>query len=175
MNFISETNRKAHEEYVRLNKLRLAIFEKSYPEIAGKKCVEIFNCRMKKSEKLEAFEIAAEIKAHEIYFSSFAQSVNACVTIKEQYGSEAAFLYSLYEKCIGVDGFLFLYFNKRDEIDYYVGRDYKRILADCEPRLAVDLFEHAYFGDYGFNKEMYLKKALSNLDLSKLSKNIKKD
>ena len=37
-----------------------------------------------------------------------------------------------------------------------------------EPRLAIDLCEHAYFIEYGFDKERYLEDLLRHLDLSRL-------
>ena len=37
------------------------------------------------------------------------------------------------------------------------------------PCLCIDLYEHAYFGDYGFDRKRYISAALSVLDLSKLS------
>lgn len=175
MKFISDTNLKMHKEYVRQNRLRLSIFEKSYPELSGKDCSEILNVRIRKNEKQEAFELSAEIKAHEIYFSSFGSSCGVCAPIKKEYGSEAAFLYCLYEKCIDREGFLYLYHDRNNQIRFFVGKDYKRVLINFKPILAVDLFEHAYFFDYGFDREGYIKSALSSLNLSKLSENIKKD
>jgi superoxide dismutase len=36
------------------------------------------------------------------------------------------------------------------------------------PRLAVDISEHAYFLDYRFEREKYLRSAIANLNLSLL-------
>ena len=38
-----------------------------------------------------------------------------------------------------------------------------------EPVLAVDMYEHAYFNDYGFEKEKYLRTSLEYLDLERLA------
>ena len=43
-----------------------------------------------------------------------------------------------------------------------------RIFFD-RPLLLVDLYEHAYFADYGFNYRLYLDGAFSHLDLSSVT------
>ena len=42
-----------------------------------------------------------------------------------------------------------------------------------KPLVAIDLAEHAYFGDYGFCREEYIKAAILHLDLSKISDFVK--
>ena len=46
------------------------------------------------------------------------------------------------------------------------------LLKTCGNVLAVDLSEHAYFTDYGFDKSEYVRNLLPYLDLSILDKKI---
>lgn len=166
--FISEENRKLHEEHIRKERLRLSVFEKSYMEIVGLDARGILRSGLKRREREEAWSIKTDIIAHEIYFSSFGDGGGVCREVKRQYGSEAAFLYALHEASIDKSGFL-LVFSRDGKIDYYAGEDYRRVITEREACLAVDLCEHAYFLDWGFDKAGYLRGALSNLNLSKLS------
>ena len=52
--------------------------------------------------------------------------------------------------------------------------DLTGVFLKYDVRLAVDLCEHAYFYDYGFDKKSYLKAALSSLDLSKIENTVEK-
>lgn len=171
MNFISDACKALHEDYLRTMKLRLSIFEKSYSKVAGKSLSEIERMRIPSGEREELIRLKAEILAHELYFSSFGASNERCERVCEHYGSEAAFLYRLFTECACVDGgFLLLYADSRGKPSFYAGRDYIGLLYRDTPMLAVDLCEHAYFCDYGFNRDSYVKAALSELKLSKIFK-----
>ena len=169
MDFLSDRNRRMHAEYLENLGCKFSIFEKSYPELCDKDLRGILRCKIPRAERDLAFSLKCEIIAHQIYFSSFSESGEVSKIVKKKYGSEAAFLYMLYEKCNEAEGFLFIYVNKSKEPDFYIGKEYGDILLKCKPCLAVDLFEHAYFYDYGFDKSSYLKQALSSLSLSKLN------
>ena len=39
-----------------------------------------------------------------------------------------------------------------------------------EPVLVIDTCEHAYYGDYGFDRDQYVRRAFSAIDLSRLDK-----
>ena len=169
MNFLSQTNLCIHKEYLRRLKLRFSIFEKSYPELVGKKASEILKLPLQKSERDSAFRLKCEILAHEVYFSSFENSQVASAVVKQQFGSEAELLYRLYEEGIDSDGFLLLYIGQRGRIEYYAGGDYFFVIEKCVPLLAVDLCEHAYFYDFLFDKRKYLQLALSNFALFRLA------
>ena len=104
MDFISLTGYELHREYLRTQKLKMSIFEKSYPELVGKSCREILKTSIKRSEREEAAALLADIRAHEIYFDSFSSQNLRSQRIRQSYGSEANFLYQLTclaEKCSG--------------------------------------------------------------------------
>ena len=175
MNFVSEANKSIHKEYLRQLKLSLSIFEKSYPWIRGKNIKEIARGRLKSDERDELIRLKGEILAHEIYFSSFGQSTGA-PSIRKEYGSEASFLYQLFCEAIKCrdGGFLLVYLDKRGTINLYAGEDYYKIFDEYVPCLAIDLCEHAFFYDYLFEREKYIKSAISRLDLSKISNKVEK-
>ncbi len=125
--------------------------------------------QMKKKISTSDKEIARldmQIRSHELYFSSFRRDRAPCARIKEGYRSENSFCFSLMEYARDFRfGFLYIYPCKRFP---YVGfgADEKNLSRAV---LAVDLWEHAYFLDYGFDFESYLKAALSHLDFTRLT------
>ena len=176
MEFLSVQSIALHKKYLETLKLRLSVFESSYPLVAGVDLCGIANTRVRRGEKEEMIRLMSEIKAHEIYFSSFLKAGSILEKngiISKQFGSEAQFLYELMQYARDKCGFLMIYQNLRGDIRAYAGEEYFRVLKQFDVKLAIDLCEHAYFSDYGFDKEKYLSKALSSLNLSRfMEKNI---
>ena len=169
MDFISQTNYELHREHLRQLKLRMSIFEKSYPEIVGKSCKEILKLPIKRPEREAAAALYADILAHELYFSSFAAANTASSAIRKAYGSEAGFIYQLTMAAGDSSGFLFVSTDRRGAPQISVYTDPLSVyLSDSTPTLALDLCEHAYFYDYFFDKAAYLRAALARLDLSNI-------
>ena len=116
-------------------------------------------------ENREAKSLALDIRAHELYFSSFCKERVLCPRIKEGYHSENRFCFALTEYAREIQcGYLFIYPIPRFPFVSF-GSDGALLHRAA---LAVDLWEHAYFLDYGFDRDAYLKAALSHLDFSKL-------
>ncbi len=164
--FLSEENIALHKEYVRKKRLQFSILESSLPELRGVGAEDIFNIRLKRRDREDAIRLLSEIDLHDIFFSSFSEEKHVrSMLVTERYGSEAAFLNELYRLCKNSDyGFLIVMDGARAS----VVTDYPRVFMRGRPRLAIDLCEHAYLIDYGFDKERYLISCLSYLDLSKL-------
>ena len=145
--FVSEHALSLHREY--LEALR------------AKKCMG-----MDTKESLDP-----KIRSHDLYFSSFRTGFTRCERAARGYGSENAFIFALREFCEAKEN-CFLYVFPRSRYPY-VG-------FSVDPRdafravLCVDLFEHAYFLDYGFDKNAYLHAALTHLDLSLLDVDFQK-
>ncbi len=168
MEFISRTNCEIHKEHLRTLKLRMSIFEKSYPEMIGKSCKELLKLQIRRSEREEAAMLKADILAHDLYFASFSSPNSAAERVRDAYGSEALFLYQLSRTALEADGFLFLFPDKKGAPIWKACEEPLELLSQgIEPILALDLCEHAYFYDYLFDKGAYVKSALAHLDLSK--------
>ena len=168
MNFISETNKAIHKEELVRMKHRRAIFEKSY---GGdfKTLRDIRRSRIPAYERDEISRLVTDITLHDIYFSSFGAVGCASERVRKRFGNEASFLYELYECARAADGgFLLVFSDGNGKIDYFAGRDHERWTSRGIPCLAIDIEEHAYFYDYFFERDSYIKSALSELNLSKI-------
>lgn len=169
MDFISRTNYEVHKEHLRTLKLKMSIFEKSYPEITGKSCREILRAPIQRPEREAAAALKADILAHELYFSSYSSNNTTSERVRTTYGSEANFIYLLSRASTDGEGFLFVSTDRRGEASFAAYKEpLSAFLSSDTPRLALDLCEHAYFYDYLFDKESYVKSALAALDLSRL-------
>ena len=69
-------------------------------------------------------------------------------------------------------GFLFVYLDKYGIPRCRFSTATDGAFINYEPILALDLYEHAYFNDYGFNRDRYLRSALEYLDLERLNSDI---
>ena len=118
-------------------------------------------CQTSKEEK----QIENDILSHELYFSSFCNNHIPCPRIREGYQSENRFCFLLSEYVKNIRyGFLYIYPLARYPFVGYgtAEKDLARAV------LAIDLWEHAYFLDYGFDFSSYVEAALSHLDFSRL-------
>ena len=124
--------------------------------------------RMKKAmchTRKEKDSVESEIRAHELYFSSFHCEHTPCQRIKEGYQSENRFCFLLSEYAKSVRcGFIYIYPCARHPFVGFGSSD--RALSRAV--LAIDLWEHAYFLDYGFDFSSYITQALAHLDFSRL-------
>ena len=167
VDFLTERAYAEHKKYCNDLKLRYSVLKKSEGRLSGLSLSEIAHKReIKREIRTEAIRLHSEIAAHEIYFSSFS-SVGTCSRlVKRCYGSEASFLYEIFKASRDFgEGFCFI--GKRGEDIYFkCVKTPSDILLFSEPTLAVDLFEHAYFRDFGHGREDYLNSALQRLNLS---------
>ncbi len=166
--FLTEDSIAIHKEYMKTLRLRHSIMEKSIPEIKGKSIFDMEKMRLRKSDKEEMISNFAEYLAHELYFKSFAISPNKNAFIKKYYSSEEAFLYEIVTMASKMrDGFVFVSIGDKGEPKIHCCQS--GIIPKQIPKLAIDVSEHAYYLDYRFEKEQYLKNALAHLDLSLLT------
>ena len=161
---LSEDTLNLHKNYLKDLKLKYSVWEKSIPEISGKGIREISRMRIKEKEEIQA--LLLEILCHDVYFSSFGKEYQRSFEVKKRFRTEASFLYELYEASKNEsEGFLLIYFN-RGLVDYTFAN--KGSILRCEPILALDLCEHSFFLDFGFDRDSYLKKSLSLINLNSL-------
>ena len=168
MNFLSERNLEMHKEYLNNLMLKYAIFEKSYPALRDADVKAIPKLKIKESEKREAIALLSEILAHKLYFSSFGKPNSKNEEIRKGFGSEAGLLYSLFCEINKYDGGMLFLYRDGKNLSYTVTRDYSSIFLSRSPLLALDICEHAYFYDYGFDRRSYVLNSLSHLDLTRI-------
>ncbi len=167
-NFLSEENILLHKEYANTLALKYSILEKSFDFIKNKDISQIYKMKIDKGIKAEILDLKTEILVHDLFFNSFSARNEESKCIKKIWGSEANFLYNLLDiSDKKKQGFLIIY-EKNEENRIYCGETFTDIFVHGKPKLALDLYEHAYFFDYKFDKKQYIRNALANLNLKVL-------
>lgn len=168
LSFLSEDSIKAHNAYLKNLSSRHSVEEKSLPFIKGKSAFEISKMNIDKRVKSEILPLLFDIELHCAYFDSFTENPLPCREIKRYFSSEDDFCYQILTLARRTEyGFVYVVKNSRGEPEIKSTKESQRLLYQA-PLLALDVCEHAYFSDYGFEREEYLKRALSHLDLTKL-------
>ena len=166
--FLSERNISLHHEYLESCRLRFSILAKSGYDISGRRYPELLTMRLGDAKE-EILALSREICFHEAYFSSFGEGGAALPEMCVEYRSVASFLYALECRAMAEDGGFLLIFRIGEKVRIlHSSERYSSRLG--EPCLALDLAEHAYFTDYGFDKRAYVRAALLRLELSSLDK-----
>ena len=165
--FLSEENIALHKEYVRQKRLKYSILQSSFPKLCDADVKELFGMRLSRRDRRDALALLPEIILHDVFFTSFCEEkYERSSLVASLYGSEAAYLNELYKLAKNSSvGFLIIGRGAR----FSAVTDYADALRYERPLLALDLCEHAYFLDYGFDRERYLVNALSQLDLKKIT------
>lgn len=175
LSFLGEDTLRAHAEYLRGERLRHSIDEKSIAQIKGRTPREISSMNIKRSIREEVVKRLVNIKLHDCYFASYTLTPAPCPLIKKHYSSENGFLYEAEELALSADwGFLYVALDERKVPRSYLSGSNPRTFIKDTPILALDLCEHAYFSDYSFDRKRYVRAALAHLDLSKLILDTKK-
>ena len=165
--FLSEIAVREHIAYRKLLAARLSLLKKSFPGRESLGTEDILTSRLHGAER-EMYPLAREILLHDVFFSSFSKERTKAPPALRRYSSDAAFRYALLLAAReGRDGFLSVYVDRRGDarFELVTPPDFR---TEHHPCLAVDLAEHAYFYDFGFDREKYLAAALASLDLSRL-------
>ena len=164
--YLSEEALNIHREHLRKQCLLYSVFEKMYPEIREKKIREIAKTRI--NDRAEIEDLYFDILYHKLYFSSFGKKFQTSNAVKKRFRTESLFLYELLQAAKNERGGFILVHCSSGTVDYLISSN--KSARRIEPVLAIDLCEHAYFLDYGFNREEYLKNIISSLNLSILDK-----
>ena len=165
--FLSEENIELHKGYYRTLKCKFSILEKSDARLQKKALSELYKLSLPKALKEEAIALKREIYLHELYFSSFSKNPKnlSLPTVNSAFGSFQGLLFEAFSLAKDMEsGFLLLCESK--------GR-LSIMKSDAVYQLphvilALDLAEHAYFLDYRFKKEEYIRAALSFWDGEKI-------
>ena len=162
--FLSEEAIELHKEYLRTLKFRYSVMEKSFPEIKDANLDAI--SRMRHMYKDEILALKSEIFCHELFFNSFGELYQSSSLVKENYRTESTFLYGIFDMCKSSCA-AFLIINKNKGcVNTALLKEPKEILKIPSPVLSLDLCEHSYFLDYGFDRERYLTNLLPYINLS---------
>ena len=169
MRFLSDDSVGEHRAYLSNLKLKYSILEKSIPCLKGQSLEKIYSLSLSRAERREAVELYSEIRLHEVFFASFSDRVGIeSRYINEVYGSRAAFVHELFCEAKRLTFGFVCYSVSKKGGKIVSSRNYDEIFDSGEPILALDVFEHAYFRDFGFCKARYISEALSFLDLSRV-------
>ncbi len=161
--FLSEEGILYHKEYYRNLKCKLSILEKSESALKGKAIDELHKLRIPRYIKEEAIILKEEILLHEKYFSSFGNPNKFGEKLKKQFGTFENFAFEAFMFSKEVkNGFLIISSNGKRVCFSNQARCFDEI------KLVIDLCEHAYFLDYKFDREQYVKNAISRFDVSKV-------
>ena len=168
--FLSEESITYHIDYVKQKRLKYSIIESSVPMLHGADVRDIYRMKIDTRDRRDAIELLSEIRLHDVFFSSFSEPVYPrSSTVADAYGNEANFLNCVYRRCLALShGFVLIYL-LGTRIEVRGCTDYPDAFRRCDPVLAMDVCEHAYYSDYGFDKERYLLSALPYLDLTRLT------
>lgn len=132
---------------------------------------DICALRIAREEKTLLRDLYRDILAHRIFFRSFSERVAPYRDRVKKYRSESAFLYHALNVCRDANApFCFFFPNRTGQIEMSVCGISEQNAKNAEQVRAIDLCEHAYFTDYGFDRERYLRAALMHLDLATLHK-----
>ena len=165
--FLSDGAISLHKEHLLELRRLYSVYKKSYEGLENYSIAQISRLHIPRAEKIKIQRLKGDIMAHELYFSSFGNRYTDSRAVRHSYGSIPSFYYRVKQDAMGRGaGFLFV-FAKDGEVWHSFSCEPHEAFESGAPILAIDLFEHAYFTDYGFSREEYIDMALSYLDLSK--------
>lgn len=167
--FLTSESIKNHMEYMNTVYAKFSIYEKSIPSLSGKSINEIVRMRLDKNDKENIISLLKEYHSHKTYFNSFAKNDRPCKEIKRFYTSENDFCYRVIERARAErTGFIYIINDRKGKPFVFHSSEREDVYITVIPTLALDLCEHAYFADYGFNRDEYIRRAVARLDISRL-------
>ncbi len=168
--FLSEENINEHKHYLEKMKIKYSVYETCNKAIANVDIKGLNRMRLGEDKK-DVVNLKSKILCHELFFTSFAaEPYSSSHIIRKKYRTESSFLYDIYTRGCNLDiGYIILYVVKGN-IGVFFGNEICELFLKTTPVLCVDMYEHSYFSDYGFEKEKYLEKALARWDLTKVDK-----
>lgn len=170
MLFLHESSVARHMEYYNNLMLKISILKKSVPELRNATVYDLDFLRLQKAVAEECSPLMWEAELHRVWFSSFSNvKFPPSLAVRRKFGSEAVFLNKIYR--MGMDlatGFVSVGI-KEGKICLFSCEKYDGHRKNGVIILAIDVSEHAYYGDFGFDKDRYLREALTYLDLSLLN------
>lgn len=162
---LSERAVQMHRDYLNELILRRSIFEKSYPNGVFDSYIRGRGLASDERERMR--ELDKQISAHKIFFDSFSNiKYQHSELVKKQYGDVSHLLNEVFRVCMASDGGFVYIVMQRGRVEICARKEKSE--PPAEPVLAVDICEHVYFLDYGFDKEKFLCRILPYLSLCKI-------
>lgn len=114
---------------------------------------------------------------HEIYFTHLGgtggtASSNLLKQIEKDFGSFEAYKKDMKASALSARGWVWTVWNKREQkLMNHIGDSQNTYaLWETTPLVALDTYEHAYFGDYGINRAHYIDAFFENMNWSVVEK-----
>ncbi len=160
--FISEGALKKHRDYAESVRLCEQV-KRSGKTFDDRSLMQLYRQRTKASVA-PLYADAVESFSHTLYFSSFCMYPTVSDEFCGRFGGLTSFFHRLFTEACEARAF------------FYIGTDAHEHLCLSDdigvflrknrlPALAVDVCEHAYFTDYGFDKIAYIRAAVGHLDV----------
>ena len=131
---------------------------------------QVVRLSLKGSFKDEALSLMWYIRSHECFFDSFCENQQRNMLLLKHYSSVEKYIYDIYTEAKNYNhGFLYIFVDRSGIPRAHYSDYYDGTFVKYSPKLAIDLYEHTFFSDYGFDRDRFLKNALTHLDVSKLS------
>lgn len=129
--------------------------------------------------KLELSFAWGGVVNHEIYFShlgttgSRAPEGALLTQLKQDFGSLELFQKDLKATAIAARGWAFTIWNEKEKrlMNHLSDSQNTYLIWGAKPILALDVYEHAYFADFGINRAAYIDVFFNNLDWAVIEKN----
>ncbi|MBI2954748.1 MAG: superoxide dismutase [Chloroflexi bacterium] len=123
---------------------------------------------LRELKKEEVFAIDA-IRLHEKYFANLGgdgvSKGNILNLITEDFGSLENWETDFRASGVSGRGWVVLAFDWEDnKLHNYMTDIHSEAVWDCAPLLIMDVYEHAYFIDYGTNRKAYIDAFMKNVD-----------
>lgn len=113
------------------------------------------------------------IRLHELYFGSLGKgklSGKIKKLIEEKWGFEK-FKKSFAASALSVRGWVILAYDlELKKINIFATDQHDIAVWNAVPLLILDVYEHAYFMDYGTNRKQYVEDFFENIDWNEVSK-----
>ena len=163
--FVSEENYMMHLEYVNQLRVKLSALEKiiNVSTVRRRKRVDEEN-----TEK--ATRVKNEVRLHDAYFASFSErEFQRSTFVQQVFVSENELLMMLYKAAMeATHGFVGVERCSNNRLRVFSCSDYLELNDEFDPTLVIDVCEHAYFYDFEFDKERYVRRALAHLSLDRI-------
>lgn len=165
LQFISEGALKRHRDHATSLCLREQVLRKGPPR-DDRTLIELYRRRTREDTRA-LYEEAVASASHTLYFSSFCVYPSVGDAFCRFCGGLTSFFHRLCEEAAAAHAFLYIGTDRGGRL--HTAEDIGSFLRQgCLPTLALDVCEHAYFLDYGFDRTSYIRAAVGHLDVGRL-------